>query len=75
MPAELTDGEYHELADEYLEVVLAQVEALAEKNEAIEVEYSVCPCLPPPIKTNSRNIHSVPLSLKHTWLDSAHGCS
>lgn len=40
VPAELTDGEYHELADEYLEVVLAQVEALAEKNEAVEVEYS-----------------------------------
>lgn len=48
VPAELTDEEYHELADEYLEVVLAQVEAMAEKNEAVEVEYSVCSCPHPP---------------------------
>ncbi|ROW06479.1 hypothetical protein VMCG_04230 [Cytospora schulzeri] len=40
VPAELTDTEYHELADEYLEIVLAQVEAIAENNEAVEVEYS-----------------------------------
>lgn len=42
VPAELTDGEYHELADAYLEIVLAQLEAIAEKNETVEVEYSVC---------------------------------
>ncbi|KUI67547.1 hypothetical protein VM1G_03611 [Cytospora mali] len=40
VPAELTDGEYHELADEYLEVVLAQLESIADKNESVEVEYS-----------------------------------
>ncbi|KAH8759898.1 hypothetical protein F5883DRAFT_142094 [Diaporthe sp. PMI_573] len=40
MPAHLTDAEYHEVADSYLEVILSELETLADKNEAIEVEYS-----------------------------------
>ncbi|ROW16955.1 hypothetical protein VPNG_01422 [Cytospora leucostoma] len=39
-PAKLSDGEYHELADEYLEIVLAQLEQIADKNDSVEVEYS-----------------------------------
>ncbi|KAL1860340.1 Mitochondrial matrix iron chaperone [Diaporthe australafricana] len=39
-PAELTDGEYHEVSDAYLEVIVAELEGLADKNDAIEVEYS-----------------------------------
>ncbi|KAI3394719.1 hypothetical protein diail_2305 [Diaporthe ilicicola] len=40
VPADLTDGEYHEVADTYLEVILAELEGLADKNDAVEVEYS-----------------------------------
>lgn len=50
-PAKLSDGEYHELADEYLEVVLAQLEQIADRKESVEVEYSVCALslpFPPP---------------------------
>ncbi|POS76532.1 frataxin [Diaporthe helianthi] len=39
-PADLTDAEYHEVADNYLEVILSELENLADKNEAVEVEYS-----------------------------------
>jgi frataxin len=41
VPADLTDAEYHEVADNSLEVILAELEGLADKNDAIEVEYSV----------------------------------
>jgi frataxin len=47
MPAHLTDAEYHEVADSYLEVILSELETLADKNEAIEVEYSVRTSLHP----------------------------
>lgn len=40
-PAQLTDGEYHEVADEYLEIVLAHLERIADQTETVEVEYSV----------------------------------
>lgn len=46
IPANLTDAEYHEVADTYLEVILAELETLADKNESIEVEYSVRTPLP-----------------------------
>lgn len=42
VPAELTDNEYHEVADAYLEVILARLEEIAEKDEGVDVEYSVC---------------------------------
>lgn len=41
VPAELTDGEYHEVADAYLEVILSRLEEIAEKDEGVDVEYSV----------------------------------
>lgn len=41
IPANLTDAEYHEVSDTYLEVILSELETLADKNESIEVEYSV----------------------------------
>ncbi|KAG6354710.1 hypothetical protein INS49_004728 [Diaporthe citri] len=40
IPANLTDAEYHEVSDTYLEVILSELETLADKNESIEVEYS-----------------------------------
>jgi frataxin len=40
-PAEITDKEYHELADEYLDRVLSKLEELQDKREDIDVEYSV----------------------------------
>lgn len=46
VPANLTDAEYHEVADTYLEVILSELETLADKNESIEVEYSVRAHLP-----------------------------
>lgn len=48
MPANLTDAEYHEVSDTYLEVILSELETLADKNESIEVEYSVGAPLPSP---------------------------
>lgn len=57
VPAELTDSEYHEVADAYLEVILSRLEDLAEKDEGVDVEYSVRmekDCLP-----------SKPISLLH----------
>lgn len=41
VPALLTDAEYHEVADAYLEVILSRLEELAEKDEGVDVEYSV----------------------------------
>lgn len=49
VPAPLTDAEYHEVADAYLEVILSRLEELAEKDEGVDVEYSVRNfTLPPP---------------------------
>jgi frataxin len=39
--AELSDGEYHELADHYLEIVLSKFEQLQDAREDIDIEYSV----------------------------------
>lgn len=38
---ELSDGEYHELADSFLEVVLSKFEQLQDAREDIDIEYSV----------------------------------
>lgn len=46
VPADLTDAEYHDVSDQYLEVILSELETLADKNESIEVEYSVRTTLP-----------------------------
>lgn len=39
-PAPLEDSEYHEVADEYLDIVLAKLEDVAEKRPDVDVEYS-----------------------------------
>lgn len=46
--AELSDSEYHELADEYLETVLTEFEKLQDTREDLDVEFSVRP--PPPLQ-------------------------
>ncbi|KAM0426964.1 hypothetical protein ACHAPT_007862 [Fusarium lateritium] len=38
--AELTDGEYHELADEYLDDIVGKFEELQDEREDIDVEFS-----------------------------------
>lgn len=40
-PTELTDDEYHKVADEYMEVVHEKAELIQEGREDVEVEYSV----------------------------------
>lgn len=55
IPADLTDGEYHEVADAYLDVIVSELETLADKNESIEVEYSVRSPPPPTILSQNPN--------------------
>lgn len=40
-PAEITEAEYHTVADAFMERLLNHLEELEESNEEIEVEYSV----------------------------------
>ena len=40
-PTELTDDEYHVLADEYMEAINEKAEAMQEAREDVEVEFSV----------------------------------
>lgn len=40
-PAEITEGEYHELADEYIETLLTEYEKMQDDRTDIDVEYSV----------------------------------
>lgn len=47
VPAELSDSEYHDLADEYLSIIQDRLEEVAERNDQIDVEYSVCMPLAP----------------------------
>lgn len=64
--AELSDGQYHELADGYLDIVLSKFEQLQDAREDIDIEYSVCapPSLLPPLQalqeqaTNPRCLQS-----------------
>jgi frataxin len=39
--AELSDSEYHDLADQYLDVVVARLEEAQEKREGWDIEFSV----------------------------------
>lgn len=41
VPAELSDDEYHALADEYMDVICSRLEDIGEKNAEVDVEYSV----------------------------------
>lgn len=40
-PAELSESQYHDIADEYLENVLTIFEALQDSREDIDIEFSV----------------------------------
>lgn len=40
-PANLTDAEYHKLADSYIDSLLAHLERMQDKREDMDVEYSV----------------------------------
>lgn len=40
-PADLTDGEYHQLANEYLDTVVAKFEELQDEKDAVDVEFTV----------------------------------
>lgn len=40
-PAELTDTQYHELSDQYLDNLLNKFEAVQDEREDIDIEYSV----------------------------------
>lgn len=60
-PTEITEAQYHELADEYLEAILNKFEELQDTREDVDVEYSVtnpCPSLPP--ITSGYNPNSAP---------------
>lgn len=41
VPAELSDDEYHVLADDYMDTIYSRLEDVAEKNSEVDVEYSV----------------------------------
>ena len=45
-PADITDGQYHELSDEYLDNLLNKFEAAQDERDNLDVEYSVGPPLP-----------------------------
>lgn len=40
-PAALTDGEYHQIANEYLDTVVTKFEELQDEKDAVDVEFSV----------------------------------
>lgn len=40
-PADITEGEYHQLADEYLETILSKFEELQDEREDVDVEFAV----------------------------------
>lgn len=56
IPTEISNDEYHEHADRYLESVHERAEQLAENREDVDVEYSVSPSLrPPPVNSSKPN--------------------
>lgn len=38
---ELSDGQYHEIADNYIETALSKFEELQDQSDAVDVEYAV----------------------------------
>jgi frataxin len=55
-PADISEGEYHTVADEYLEKLLTRLEQLQDAREDVDVEYSVnhptpTPTLSVPVQT------------------------
>lgn len=60
-PAEITEAQYHQLADDYLEAILNKFEELQDTREDVDVEYSVIarsspfPSLPSPVPSTTYN--------------------
>ena len=70
--AELSDSEYHELADQYLDSLVFTAEELAESgDDAFEVEYAVC-SLKTPLQFPYLYTGHVPAVLIDTRLASSH---
>ena len=46
-PVELTEAEYHEVADHYLDHVLVKLEEIQDQADEIDVEFSVSPSFAP----------------------------
>jgi frataxin len=44
-PADLTNEEYHELADAYMDAMVEKMEQMQEERDEVDVEYSVCSLL------------------------------
>ncbi|KAF7559207.1 hypothetical protein G7046_g4932 [Stylonectria norvegica] len=55
--ADLTDHQYHQISDEYLENVCTQLEDLADEREDIDVEFSVR--IPMPTRANRRHANQL----------------
>lgn len=53
-PAELSNEQYHALSEEYMDTIYSRLEEVAEKNDQVDVEYSVGKpipySLPPPTR-------------------------
>ena len=56
VPAEITESQYHQLADEYLESILGKFEEMQDLREDVDVEYSVR-FSPPPTPTVHSPFH------------------
>ncbi len=56
-PAQISDAEYHEIADQYLNTLVLALEELAEKkSDGVEAEFSVC--------TNSLFLHTITTNIQ-----------
>jgi frataxin len=61
-PAELSDSQYHEIADRYLDHALGIFEEIQDQRDELDVEYSVCTFYHQ-TKSDPANVTSFPLSL------------
>lgn len=54
-PTEITEAQYHQLADEYLEAMLNKFEELQDSRDDVDVEYSVRNLLSSPLPSITRS--------------------
>ena len=54
-PADISEGEYHTVADEYLDKLLTRLEQLQDAREDVDVEYSVRHPIPPSLPFQTRH--------------------
>ena len=55
-PTPLTDQEYYDYSEHYLNSLMAEVERVAEEGSELEAEYSVCPLFTSPLSSYRQNI-------------------